>query len=140
MSSSSNTAQKQTLDLRFVPAYCRCRRKMALKIVDSDKPTKGMLYYACEQKPPCGDWAWCNPVSVTWQPSAEAVTYAGRFGQPMNEQMYEETAENEYEMARPRVVMTGTNADKKWMKRVVFVTLIVSIFSMFVTMVTLLGK
>lgn len=115
---------------------------MALKIVDSDKPTKGMLYYACEQKPPCGDWAWCNPVSVTWQPSGEAVTPGGqpRVGQPMYQQMCEETAENEYEVARSRVVMSGTNADQKWMKIAVFVSLIVSVFSMFVTMVTLVGK
>lgn len=44
----------ETLDLRYAVKYCGCRRKAALKVVGSERPSKGLLYYVCEQKPNCG--------------------------------------------------------------------------------------
>ncbi|KAG5564788.1 hypothetical protein RHGRI_000856 [Rhododendron griersonianum] len=102
MSSSSNNNSggfgRQTLDLRYVASYCYCGRKAVLRLVESEKPTKGMLNYACEQKPSCGFWEWCNPVSATWQPSGVAVTAAR--GAPVNQ---------------PSLVMAGPDEDKKWL-------------------------
>ena len=33
-----------------------------MKIVDSDKPTKGKLYFVCETRD-CSFWSWCHPVN-----------------------------------------------------------------------------
>ncbi|KAG5524638.1 hypothetical protein RHGRI_031345 [Rhododendron griersonianum] len=126
MSSSSNNNSggfaRQTLDLRYVASYCYCGRKAVLRLVESEKPTKGMLYHACEQKPSCGFWEWCNPVSATWQPSGFAVTARGA---PVNQ---------------PSLVMAGPDEDQKWLKLVLFGCLIVCGLCLFVTLVSLVMK
>ncbi|KAI8563923.1 hypothetical protein RHMOL_Rhmol03G0147000 [Rhododendron molle] len=134
MSSSSNNNSggngRQTLDLRYVASYCFCGRKAALRLVESEKPTKGLLYYTCEQKPSCDFWEWCNPVSATWQPSGVAVTAARG---PVS-------AEREGPINEPSLVMAGRNEDDKWLKMVVVGCLIVCGLCVFVTLVSLVMK
>ena len=47
--------------LRYQYKVCNCRRKAKLKIVESEKPSKGLLYFVCE-KDECGFFSWCNPI------------------------------------------------------------------------------
>lgn len=47
--------------LRFQYKYCYCKQKAEVKIVDSDKPSKGKLYFVCQRRE-CGFWAWCVPL------------------------------------------------------------------------------
>ena len=60
MSSSSNTGGGST-DLRYQYRYCSCERRAALKIVESQKPTKRLLYFVSETKA-CTFFAWCRPI------------------------------------------------------------------------------
>ena len=48
-------------DLRYQYKYCDCGKKVAIKIVDSEKPSKGMLYFVC-QKNECRFFSWCIPI------------------------------------------------------------------------------
>ena len=49
-------------DLRYQNRRCFCNNKAKIKVVESEKPSKGMLYYVCETGA-CSFWAWCNPIS-----------------------------------------------------------------------------
>lgn len=129
----------ETLDLRFVPKYCGCRRKAALKVVGFERPSKGLLYYVCEQKPNCDFWEWCHPISVTWQPSGAPIC-AGRGGGHVNQPSYEEIDDNDSDMPRSRVVMAGAYEDQKWMKKVVCAPLGVSILCLLVILLALAGE
>ena len=70
MSSSSYRSGNGSRDLRYQYRLCDCGRKSKIKIVESEKPTKGMLYFVCERDE-CGFWSWCNPTSRE-QPRWEA--------------------------------------------------------------------
>ncbi|KAF7126720.1 hypothetical protein RHSIM_Rhsim11G0080700 [Rhododendron simsii] len=50
MASSSTTSSKgcDTLDLRYVPKKCRCGKRSAIRVVESEKPSKGKLYYTSD--------------------------------------------------------------------------------------------
>ncbi|GMP49762.1 hypothetical protein CsSME_00016638 [Camellia sinensis var. sinensis] len=63
MSSSSIEGGEGQM-LRFMSKKCRCGRKVAIRIVESKKLSKGRLYYVCENASlrGCDFWAWCNPV------------------------------------------------------------------------------
>ncbi|KAL3527874.1 hypothetical protein ACH5RR_012530 [Cinchona calisaya] len=60
MSMSSNGGGRRQ-DLRFSYVLFDCRRKASLNIVDSDKHTRGMLYFVCERRD-CGFWRWFHPI------------------------------------------------------------------------------
>ncbi|KAI8024406.1 hypothetical protein LOK49_LG03G02200 [Camellia lanceoleosa] len=62
--SSSSIGGGEGKMLRFMSKKCRCGRKAAFRIVESEKPSKGRLYYVCENTGlgGCDFWAWCNPV------------------------------------------------------------------------------
>lgn len=60
MSSSSNVGDGSS-ELRYQYCSCKCGNRAALKIVDSQKPTKGLLYFVCERNV-CGFFAWCHPM------------------------------------------------------------------------------
>ncbi|GMP66838.1 hypothetical protein CsSME_00027031 [Camellia sinensis var. sinensis] len=62
--SSSSIGGGEGQILRFMSKKCRCGRKAAIRIVESEKPSKGRLYYVCENTGLGGFdfWAWCNPV------------------------------------------------------------------------------
>lgn len=45
--SCSSSAGGSTEDLRYQYLFCSCGRKAAVKIVESDKPSKGKLYFVC---------------------------------------------------------------------------------------------
>ncbi|KAL3527598.1 hypothetical protein ACH5RR_012254 [Cinchona calisaya] len=51
-----------TRDLRYQYQWCHCGKKAMVKIVDSEKPTKAMLYFVCEKKE-YNFWAWCIPIN-----------------------------------------------------------------------------
>ena len=64
MSSSSSrpgSGGNGARDLRYQYKMCNCRRKAKLKIVESEKPSKGMLYFVCE-KDECRFFSWCIPI------------------------------------------------------------------------------
>ncbi|CAL5406980.1 unnamed protein product [Camellia sinensis] len=63
MSSSSIGGGERQL-LRFMSKKCRCGRKATIRIVESEKPSKGRLYYVCENAglEGCDFWAWYNSV------------------------------------------------------------------------------
>ncbi|GMP44464.1 hypothetical protein CsSME_00013384 [Camellia sinensis var. sinensis] len=63
MSSSSISGGEGQM-LRFMSKKCRCGKKVAIRIMESEKPSKGRLYYVCEKAGlgGCDFWAWCNPV------------------------------------------------------------------------------
>ncbi|GMP91387.1 hypothetical protein CsSME_00042111 [Camellia sinensis var. sinensis] len=62
--SSSSTGDGEGQMLSFMTKKCRCRRKTTIRIVESEKPSKGRLYYICENASlgGCDIWAWCNLV------------------------------------------------------------------------------
>ena len=60
----------EMLDLRFVETQCFCRKKAAIRIVETEKPTKGRLYFNCE-KGGCRFFAWCYPQLTIMPPCAE---------------------------------------------------------------------
>ncbi|GMQ02893.1 hypothetical protein CsSME_00048921 [Camellia sinensis var. sinensis] len=62
--SSSSIGGGEGQMLRFISKKCRCGRKIAIRIVESEKPSKGRLYYVCENAGlgSCDFWSWCNPV------------------------------------------------------------------------------
>ncbi|KAI7998432.1 hypothetical protein LOK49_LG10G01958 [Camellia lanceoleosa] len=64
MSSSSSKGTGEGQMLRFINKKCRCGKKIAIRIVESEKPSKGRLYYVCEitSLGGCDLWAWCNLV------------------------------------------------------------------------------
>ncbi|KAI8560201.1 hypothetical protein RHMOL_Rhmol04G0237500 [Rhododendron molle] len=67
MASSSTTNSKgcDALDLRYVQKKCRCGKRAAIRVVESEKPSKGKLYYVCDSEPRgCDTWAWCKPVRI----------------------------------------------------------------------------
>ena len=64
MSSSSSrptSAGNRVRGLQYQYKMCNCRRKAKVKIVESENPSKGMLYFVCE-KDECGFFSWCNPI------------------------------------------------------------------------------
>ncbi|KAI8003865.1 Protein ZGRF1 [Camellia lanceoleosa] len=62
--SSSSIGSGEGQMLRFMSNKCHCGRKAAIRIVESEKPSKGRLYYVCENASfgDCDFWAWCNPI------------------------------------------------------------------------------
>lgn len=58
MSSSSNDVGRMNGELRYIPKRCKCGKKASVRIVDSNKPSKGRLYFVCDE---CEFWAWCLP-------------------------------------------------------------------------------
>ena len=61
MSSSSSRGDSGARNLRYQYKLCDCRRKAKVKIVESEKPSKGMLYFVCERDE-CRFFSWCNPI------------------------------------------------------------------------------
>ncbi|KAI8024712.1 hypothetical protein LOK49_LG02G03470 [Camellia lanceoleosa] len=63
MSSSSIRGGEGQM-LRFMSKKCHYERKATIRIVEFEKPSKGRLYYVCENAGlgGCDFWAWCNPV------------------------------------------------------------------------------
>ncbi|KAL3513722.1 hypothetical protein ACH5RR_026439 [Cinchona calisaya] len=51
-----------TRDLWYQYKIDNCGKKAIAKIVDSERLTKGMLYFVC-QKDECGFFSWCNQKS-----------------------------------------------------------------------------
>ncbi|THF96582.1 hypothetical protein TEA_015583 [Camellia sinensis var. sinensis] len=65
MSSSSNYAcNAETLDLRYEALKCECGVRAAIRVTESEKPSKGRLYVNCEKRN-CQFWRWCTPKSMT---------------------------------------------------------------------------
>ncbi|KAI8018618.1 hypothetical protein LOK49_LG04G00304 [Camellia lanceoleosa] len=62
--SSSSIGGGEGQILRFMRKKCRCGRKATIRIVESEKPSKGRLYYFCENAGlgGCDFWAWCKLV------------------------------------------------------------------------------
>ncbi|KAF5949192.1 hypothetical protein HYC85_015149 [Camellia sinensis] len=62
--SSSGIGGGEGQMLMFMTKKCRCERKAAIRIVESAKPSKGRLYYVCENAGlgGCDFWAWCDLV------------------------------------------------------------------------------
>ncbi|GMP23886.1 hypothetical protein CsSME_00001333 [Camellia sinensis var. sinensis] len=62
--SSSSMGGGEGQMLRFTSKKCHCRKKTTIRIVESEKPSKGRLYYVCKNAglEGCDLWAWCNPV------------------------------------------------------------------------------
>ncbi|KAI7997349.1 hypothetical protein LOK49_LG10G00850 [Camellia lanceoleosa] len=62
--SSSSIGGGEGQMLRFMTKKCCCGRKVSIRIVESEKPSKARLYYVCENMGlrGCDFWAWCNPV------------------------------------------------------------------------------
>lgn len=48
-------------DLRYQYRRCDCGNRALLKIVDSEKASRGLLYFVCENNQ-CGFFAWCYPI------------------------------------------------------------------------------
>ncbi|KAL7156160.1 hypothetical protein ABFS83_03G124200 [Erythranthe nasuta] len=65
MSSSSNNYE--TVDLRYHGKICSCGRKAVIKIVETEKPSKGRLYFGCSDSN-CGFQGWCilNQLHTNW--------------------------------------------------------------------------
>ncbi|KAI8526602.1 hypothetical protein RHMOL_Rhmol02G0040200 [Rhododendron molle] len=66
MASSSHSSKTggESVDVRYAYRSCNCGRKADLRIVDSEKASKGQLYWVCEKRPHgCEFWAWCKPIS-----------------------------------------------------------------------------
>ncbi|GMQ07607.1 hypothetical protein CsSME_00051737 [Camellia sinensis var. sinensis] len=63
MSSSSIDGGEGQM-LRFMSKKCRCGKKASIRIVESEKPSKGTLYYVYEKAGlgSCDFWAWWNLV------------------------------------------------------------------------------
>ncbi|KAI7989913.1 L10-interacting MYB domain-containing protein [Camellia lanceoleosa] len=65
MSSSSNYySNGESFDLRYEPLKCDCGLRAAIRVTESDKPSKGRLYFVCEKRN-CQFWRRCTPKSVT---------------------------------------------------------------------------
>lgn len=65
-SSATSGVGGDALDLRYVSKKCLCGKRAAIRVTESDKPSKGKLYYACESAPRgCDFWAWCKPVKIS---------------------------------------------------------------------------
>ncbi|KAG5540311.1 hypothetical protein RHGRI_020520 [Rhododendron griersonianum] len=67
MASLSTTSSKgcDALDLRYVPKKCPCGKRAAIQVVESEKSSKGKLYYVYDSEPRgCDTWAWCKPVRI----------------------------------------------------------------------------
>ncbi|CAL5340678.1 unnamed protein product [Camellia sinensis] len=62
--SSSNIGGGEEQMLRFMSKKCCCVRKAVMRIVESEKPSKGRLYYICENAGlgGCDFWAWRKSV------------------------------------------------------------------------------
>ncbi|GMP74195.1 hypothetical protein CsSME_00031677 [Camellia sinensis var. sinensis] len=62
--SSSSIGGEEGQMLRFMNKKCHCGKKAAIRIVKSEKPSKGRLYYVCEKAGlgGCDFWVWCNPI------------------------------------------------------------------------------
>ena len=58
--SCSSSAGGSTEDLKYQYFHCSCGRKAVVKIVESDKPSKGKLYFVCATRS-CEFFSWCNP-------------------------------------------------------------------------------
>lgn len=64
MSSSSNySSSAETLDLRYEALKCDCGLRAAIRVIESDKTSKGRLYFICEKRN-CQFWRWCAPKFV----------------------------------------------------------------------------
>ncbi|KAL7263745.1 hypothetical protein ACSBR1_001825 [Camellia fascicularis] len=64
MSSSSNYySSGESFDLRYEASKCDCGQRAAIRVIESDKPSKGRLYFICEKRN-CQFWRWCTPKSV----------------------------------------------------------------------------
>ncbi|KAI7992915.1 hypothetical protein LOK49_LG12G00023 [Camellia lanceoleosa] len=62
--SSNNYSSAETFDLRYEALKCDCELRAAIRVTESDKPSKGRLYFICEKRN-CQFWRWCTPKSVT---------------------------------------------------------------------------
>ncbi|KAL3529882.1 hypothetical protein ACH5RR_009204 [Cinchona calisaya] len=60
-------------DVRYQHKFCEWNRKEVVKIVESDKPSKGLLYFVCERRK-CKFWAWCIPLMVDSGEEARGMT------------------------------------------------------------------
>lgn len=64
MSSSSNYySSGESFDLRYEALKCDCGLRAAIKVTESEKPSKGRLYFICEKRN-CQFWRWCTPKFV----------------------------------------------------------------------------
>ncbi|GMP68900.1 hypothetical protein CsSME_00028353 [Camellia sinensis var. sinensis] len=67
-SSSSSMGSGEAQILRFISKKCHCGKKASIRVVESENPSKGRLYYVCEKASfgGCDFWAWCNPVEFAF--------------------------------------------------------------------------
>ncbi|KAI8547356.1 hypothetical protein RHMOL_Rhmol07G0189300 [Rhododendron molle] len=99
------------LDLRYVPKKCRCGKRVAIRVVESEKPSKGKLYYVCDSEPRgCDTWAWCKPVRII-NVGDEKVEES-----PMVEESPRVVHEDPHLMARLVMVEANVEAFKTMMK------------------------
>ncbi|KAF5955950.1 hypothetical protein HYC85_008806 [Camellia sinensis] len=63
-SSSYYYSSGESLNLRYEALKCDCGLRAAIRVTESDKPSKGRLYFICEKRN-CQFWRWCTPKSVT---------------------------------------------------------------------------
>lgn len=64
MSSSNNNVGLNNGDFCYIHRVCRCGKKASIRIVDSNKSSKGKLYFMCND---CDFWAWCLPEVGQWK-------------------------------------------------------------------------
>ncbi|KAI7980570.1 L10-interacting MYB domain-containing protein [Camellia lanceoleosa] len=59
MSSSSNYySSDESFDMRYEALKCDCGLRAAIRVTESNKPSKGRLYFICEKRN-CQFWRWC---------------------------------------------------------------------------------
>ncbi|GMP44469.1 hypothetical protein CsSME_00013389 [Camellia sinensis var. sinensis] len=88
--SSSSIGDGEGQMMRLLSKKCRCGKKATIRIVESEKPSKGRLYYVCEKAGlgGCDFWAWHNPIRYApiygrdeindKKPRVEGVHFNGR--------------------------------------------------------------
>ncbi|KAH7845192.1 hypothetical protein Vadar_032098 [Vaccinium darrowii] len=65
-SSAMSGGGGDALDLRYVSKKCLYGKRAAIRVMESDKPSKGKLYFACESAPWGYDfWTWCKHVKIS---------------------------------------------------------------------------
>ncbi|KAH7835252.1 hypothetical protein Vadar_011475 [Vaccinium darrowii] len=125
MESSSATSGMggDALDLRYISKKCLCGKRAAIRVTESDKPSKGKLYYACESAPRgCDFWAWCKPVKI----SHVKEEYLEERSRVLPQQWPRVVPEDPHLVGRLVMVEASVAGMKKW----VFITSVLCILCM----------
>ena len=61
-------AMEDYYDIRYESSRCFCGLRASIRVVESGKPTKGKLYFACCNDT-CRFFQWCKPMSIHTLPT-----------------------------------------------------------------------